>query len=60
MKNFIKTVYFESEDLRDNEKARLNGLGFYCLNAEPCGIEVYAIEERESLEEKIYKVLHLI
>jgi hypothetical protein len=60
MKNFIRTEYFEREDARDTEKARLNGLGFYCLNAEPCGIEVYALEERESLEENIYKLLRLI
>jgi hypothetical protein len=60
MKNFIRIEYFESEDVRDTEKARLNGLGFYCLSVEPSGIEVYAIEERESLEEKIYKVLSLI
>jgi hypothetical protein len=61
MKTFIRTEYFESEDARDTEKEKLNRLGFYCLSAEPCGIEVYAIEEeRQSLEERIYRALSII
>jgi hypothetical protein len=61
MKTFIRTEYFDNEDVRDIEKEKLNRLGFYCLSAEPCGIEVYAIEDDwHSIEERIYKALSII
>lgn len=37
-------------------KERLNGAGFYCLSLDYNGLEIYAIEERTYLEDKIIQL----
>ncbi len=59
MKKFIECRYYDSPDQRDIIKEKLNSLGFYALSYGDSGLEIYVLEQREYIEDKLLSLLHL-